>query len=379
MEQPNQFNQPNPLNLRHLNDETLWSGAVELARVEIHASLKLIHYLREIQKRNLHAKRGYPSIRTFLIKELGYCESTAGTKVSAMRLLNDVPELEQKIREGKLTITTVSQVQSFLRAEKKDNKIYSKDETLELLEKMEHKSTREVQKELVTLNPEVAPKERVREISADKVEIRIVIDEELRAKLEKLKSIRSHVNPSMTYQEIIAQLVELGLDKWDEVRKHERREQKREQKMEKKRETKQGEMPEKMNETEQAAAPTAATAAPAPKQPAPVGRSRHISPTVKSQVFARDQGECQFVDQVTGRKCASRHLLQVDHVRPFALGGSNEVANLRLLCATHNQMLAAQRFGGDYRKQSVNEPGARDVRATEVRDREVRDREVRAF
>ncbi|HKK70126.1 MAG TPA: HNH endonuclease signature motif containing protein [Candidatus Krumholzibacteria bacterium] len=35
----------------------------------------------------------------------------------------------------------------------------------------------------------------------------------------------------------------------------------------------------------------------------------------------------------------------MDHVEPFALGGSHEAENLRVLCAAHNRRAAERVFG----------------------------------
>ncbi|MAE70888.1 MAG: hypothetical protein CME06_10515 [Gemmatimonadetes bacterium] len=53
-------------------------------------------------------------------------------------------------------------------------------------------------------------------------------------------------------------------------------------------------------------------------------------------MFARDGGRCAFVDR-HGRRCNSQWLLELDHIHPFALGGSHHPDNLRLLCRAHNQ------------------------------------------
>lgn len=50
---------------------------------------------------------------------------------------------------------------------------------------------------------------------------------------------------------------------------------------------------------------------------------------VKLQVWARDSGQC--VD------CGAQELLQYDHIIPLAMGGSNNEANLQLLCDRCNQ------------------------------------------
>ena len=43
------------------------------------------------------------------------------------------------------------------------------------------------------------------------------------------------------------------------------------------------------------------------------------------------------MDRTSGRRCGSQHLLQIDHVVPYARGGAAEPNNLRLLCAAHHR------------------------------------------
>ncbi len=66
-------------------------------------------------------------------------------------------------------------------------------------------------------------------------------------------------------------------------------------------------------------------------------RSRYIPASVRREVWRRDGGCCSYVDSHSGRRCGSRFLLQLDHIVPFALGGSAEPGNLRLHCAAHNR------------------------------------------
>jgi hypothetical protein len=71
----------------------------------------------------------------------------------------------------------------------------------------------------------------------------------------------------------------------------------------------------------------------------------HVSARVRRTVWKRDGGQCQWPLH-GGGICGSTVRLQIDHVRPRALGGAATVENLRLLCAAHN-LEAARRELGD--------------------------------
>ena len=70
-------------------------------------------------------------------------------------------------------------------------------------------------------------------------------------------------------------------------------------------------------------------------------QSRHIPDDIRDEVFVRDNGQCSFV-AADGTRCQCKKGLQVDHVVPFAAGGTHQPSNLRLLCGAHNR-LAAER------------------------------------
>jgi len=49
-----------------------------------------------------------------------------------------------------------------------------------------------------------------------------------------------------------------------------------------------------------------------------------LSVQLRGRVWLRDKGYCQ--------KCSSRENIHIDHIRPLAKGGTNDIGNLRLLC-----------------------------------------------
>jgi 5-methylcytosine-specific restriction endonuclease McrA len=73
-------------------------------------------------------------------------------------------------------------------------------------------------------------------------------------------------------------------------------------------------------------------------------RTRHIPAAVRAEVFVRDNCQCTF-SAPDGTRCCETRGLEIDHIVPFAVGGSNEAENLRLLCPAHNKLMAERAFG----------------------------------
>ena len=241
-----------------------------------------------------------------------------------------------------------------------------------LVEQASGRSTRQVQELLANVAPELAaPAERVRPLGAGRWEIKAVIDDDCRHGLERLKGLLSHVDPHLTTGQLLGRLVREALDRHDPSRPPRGR-----RAANRAADAAQTSAPKKRAESAGAGtsppmeradasrgaaaaakrpAPTAATRTSAPKtecdprRPAPPAGAATFTPAkpraagraipaaVKRQVWERDQGCCSYVDRRSGRRCGSRYLLQVDHIFPYALGGSAEPDNLRLLCAAHHR------------------------------------------
>ena len=67
-------------------------------------------------------------------------------------------------------------------------------------------------------------------------------------------------------------------------------------------------------------------------------RRRHIPAAVRRHIWHRDGGRCGYRDPLSGRRCSSSHLLQIDHLLPVAEGGGPELSNLALRCFAHHRM-----------------------------------------
>ena len=84
---------------------------------------------------------------------------------------------------------------------------------------------------------------------------------------------------------------------------------------------------------------------------------RHIPASVKREVMARAGGQCEFVSDVTGRRCCAKHELEYDHKKPIAHGGDSTLDNLRVFCRNHNVNAAVETLGRAKMQEHI--PGLR--------------------
>ena len=253
----------------------------------------------------------------------------------------------------------------------------------DLVEQAAGKSTRQVRELLAEVDPELAaPADRIRPLGAGRWELKAVIDDDCRQGLEQLKGLLSHVDPQMTLGQLLGRVVQDAAARLDPARPPRRRSSgsRAAGAADETSAPKDAPIPEAAARTAVSAAvttsaakvaadseqPCAAAAVPpaatastvtsapklnrgrqwqvAPATPArPRVRGRGIPAAVRRQVWERDRGCCSYVDRDSGRRCGSRHLLEVDHILPYAFGGGAEPDNLRLLCAAHHRHRHADR------------------------------------
>lgn len=295
------------MNLKTLTDMEILSQIKSTVSEEKNITLKVLHLLKEVENRRLYLSQGYASLFEYCVRELKYSEGATNRRVSSMRLLKQLPEIENKIIENKINLSTLSQLQSHIRREEKvcSSKL-SKVQKLDLLSRIEGKSQSQCQRELMknsSLPMEAFVSQRPRIVGPDLTEIKFLASNDLMNKFESLKNLLAHKNPNPTWSELIEILANMTLEKLD------------------------------LKDTTAAAAKHC------------VKGSRYIPKWLKIKIWKRDQGECQFENRGTKIKCRSKHALEIDHIQPFALGGETSEENLRLLCRNHNQFQAQEIFG----------------------------------
>ena len=245
-----------------------------------------------------------------------------------------------------------------------------------LVEEAVGKSTRQVRRMLADLDPELAPPaDRVRPLGDGRYELKAMIDADCQQGLEHLRGLLSHVDPRMTIGQLVGRIVQEALDRHDPGRPPRRartgsRAAQGESEAAPAAKERAASEPDHAATVQDAALPAAATPTPerkprrtptsAPSQtrqeatgrraaagtkpagadtptPKPCAAGRAIPAAVRRQVWQRDGGRCCYLDRRTGRRCNSRHLIEIDHILPYALGGGADPENLRLLCHAHHR------------------------------------------
>jgi hypothetical protein len=111
--------------LKSLDNKKLISHVESLVHEERRMTSEILYCLREIDARMLYAELGFSSLYEFCVKQLHYSEGSAHRRISAMRVLRDLPAdvrmiTDEKIKSGILTLTNLSLVHGFLKIESKE-------------------------------------------------------------------------------------------------------------------------------------------------------------------------------------------------------------------------------------------------------------------
>jgi hypothetical protein len=212
------------MNLKKLSDSTLLDQTLHLVQRERELLSDILHHLREIERRRLFSELGCKSLFEYATKKLGYADDQAGRRISTMRLLKELPEIEEKISDGSLTLTNLSMAQTLFRQEQKISG-FSKEKKLQLLVSLENKSKREAEKIIISNSsqPEVLKPDRIRSLTDRTVEIKFSAPIELEDKIEKVKGLLAHSNPNVSMAEMIDYMCELTINKLDPGQKRERK------------------------------------------------------------------------------------------------------------------------------------------------------------
>ena len=326
----------------------------ELAGHEREVQVDFLLHLSEFDTRRAWAEEGYRSLWDYLLRVLHLREGAAFRRIAAMRVVRRLPVVAEALRDGRLCLSTVAVLESLL----------TEANVRELVARAALLTKAEVERLVVTLQPRTAPKDGLRllpskkaqprethppvderstptvsvptppasaalqlapppsratlePVTADTYSLRVTVDAALEKDIEELKALLSHKIPNGELTAVVREAVQCALEK------HRKRK---------------------------------GAAEPARKRKSPVAAKavtktvcgrEPISAAVRRDVWKRDEGKCTWRGP-DGQRCGSTWKVELDHIRPAALGGPSTVENLRLLCRAHNALSAEHAFGREH-------------------------------
>lgn len=290
------------MDLSKISNSELIVRLEKLTRTERKITHVILCHINEVESRRIYADLGFDSMYKYLTQQLGYGEDSAYRRLQAARLLKQAPQVAEKLENGSLNLTQLTQVQKCLKQEVKEGRRVDLKLTHQVLEKIENKTSFETAKCLAQeFDQAIQTREVVKPQKDNSVRLEMTFTEEQMVSLQKAQASLSHVLPDGNWADLFLHLATKHLKK---------------------------EQGKKISAKEPQV--TQGFAA----------QRRHIKITLKRELLHKANHCCEFVSPTDGKKCESTYQLQIDHRIPLAKGGTNNSDNLRVLCRTHNLYFA---------------------------------------
>jgi hypothetical protein len=322
------------------------SGSEILFRLEklVRSERKLTHiilsHIYEVDSRRLYFEAGYSSTVEYLKKGLGYSDEAAYTRFRSAQLLGKVPALEEKLENGAVNLSQLTEIQKAVRHQAKSGREISATETEQLIEKLENKNLFETRLVLAQeFNLPIQTHQKIKPQKDESVRVEITFTAEEFAIIQKAKDLLSHQVPSGDLNKLFVALAEKQIrriegKKFEEYKIHN------------------ANFEEAADLTKVSAAEdlncdgvTARTENITQQFTVERKLRKNISIKIQREVLKKARYRCEFVNHKTKSKCDSKFQLQIDHIQPLWAGGSDEQNNLRCLCGIHNRMIYRQQSG----------------------------------
>ena len=263
--------------------QRIHSEAVRLTKIFKEAERDLVEVFIEAEETKLYVAFEKPSVYLYGVDVLGLSEGVSYNLMTVAKTSMRVPKLRAAIAEGKITATVAGRITAHV------------EEHPELIEFAATHSKRETEREVARLSPEVTPKDKVKHLSANQVQITVTLTREAYDALERTQSLLAQRDLPSTLSNAVNVSALQYVDRKDPVKKAER---------------------------------TASEFCP--------GRTGDMNAAETHAVNLRDQGRCNHRDQ-NGKRCNSDRWVEIHHIIPREHGGTNDLENLTTLCGFHHR------------------------------------------
>ena len=309
------------INLDQLNQE-----ALRVAKAHVEVESYLFQVIEVVEERGLHEDCEL-SLFKYCSRLLGLSESISYCLISVIRKGREVPEFREAVLSGELSLSKAKKICSVITSD--NHKVW--------IDLARYETSRVIEKCVASANPKELIKESLTYKSADRLELKVGISEEIAELLKAAKDFLSQKTAkAVSTEEALELVLKEYVVRHDPVEKALRakvREEKRETKRELKREENQDELASQKSVDQQFPGTV--------KKVATHSKTKHKRMPIKRitihAVSLRDQNQCTHVSQF-GR-CEQKRWLDIHHVTPIGAGGTNAVDNLTTLCSAHHRMI----------------------------------------
>ncbi|HEU5075241.1 MAG TPA: hypothetical protein VFU02_13720, partial [Polyangiaceae bacterium] len=355
--------------LEKVSDQELLDDFGKMVRDDHERTADLLRHIDLIDRRQLWAKRGHPSMFDLLVTRYHMSESTAGKRIGAARTARRFPMLFTMVARGEIHLSGIHRLKGHLTLENYQ----------QVLGAAKHKTMRQIEELVarVTPQPDVpstlralpqrpeptspalsqtppapaqqrAPQQRLAPqqqpmklpppqrspdpapLSPGRYRLQVTLSQAARDTLEQLQDLLAHQIPNGDPAAIVERALDALL-----TQVHKRK-------------------------TGSAAKPRARKVSSKPSGTSG-RRTRFIEVAERRAVWARDEGRCGFVGE-DGHRCNETRGLEFAHIHPWAKGGADTADNLGLRCIAHNAFEAERDYGTSFmaskrkQKRKVNKP-----------------------
>jgi len=374
--------------LSHVADGELQTGLVRLLANGSRTEARILAHLAAVEERRLHLEAGSSSLFDYCCKCLSLSENEAFHRITAARLARRFPVIFGLIEQRVIHLTAVCLLRDYLTPDNHEELLAeaagkTKLQVQELLARRfprpdvastirklpaprDVTASRDVTApRVLAMTEEITPSKPdgqatfplntpnatsdvrseppsvqgststlpvrntvVEPLSAARYRIQLNASPQLKAKLEQARDLLSHTNPSGDLAAVIERALDLLLERTLNRRFAQTK---------------------RVRPSRSAGWKVGANAEGNPEVVSENGQlrrtgRRHIANATKREIVARDGLRCTFVGS-DGQRCGATRFMQIHHQEPWARHGDDSPTNLRLLCASHNRLLAEQDFG----------------------------------
>ena len=286
-----------------LEDADLVARARTLADRYRRSVADLVAVIAELDRRRVSCRLGYSSTFDLCVKDLLLSPDDAFKLIRAARATRAHPEILSYLSEGSLTTRGVAI-------------LAPEQNTLDfpaLLDRARGRTIEAIERLVAERRPQEPSPDRIKILRVDApagrepvavYRFEFCADDTLKVLLDRSKDLLSPECPTGRLEEVLTRILTDYLERHDPLRRQSR-----------------------------------------PRGTLRNPRARRVPPSIRDEVWRRDEGRCTFVTD-DGVRCGATKWLELDHKQPWALGGrSDKAGNIRLLCRAHNQWEAKRIFG----------------------------------